>query len=98
MENGFTAEATKTCMAVYDVDLLTNDNVAEYREEGKDRGECCFSVDNEKWDVIYLQSIGEVADTGSAFVRMGDDDHFVSTIDEFLKVVVLRSGFMELGE
>lgn len=58
MENGFAAEATKTCMTVYDVDLLTNDNVAKDWEERKDRGECCLSVDNEEWDVVYLQSIG----------------------------------------
>lgn len=71
-------------MAVDDIDLFTDDDIAEYREEGKDRRECCFSVDDEEWYMVDLEAIGEVTDTRPALVCVGDYDNFVSTIYKFL--------------
>jgi hypothetical protein len=85
MENGFSTEATKTGMAVDDLNLLANDNVAEYRKERKDGREGGFAVDDEEGDVVDFQAIGEVADSCSTFVRMRNYDDFVSTVDEFLE-------------
>ena len=78
-------------MTMYDLDLLSDDNVAEYGKERKDGWKSCLAVDNEKGDVKDLQSIGEITNSGSTLVCMSDDDHFVSTINQFLKMVKTHS-------
>jgi hypothetical protein len=85
MEDSFSTEATKTGMTVDNLNLLTNDNVAEYGKERKDGREGGFAVDDEEGDVVDFQAIREVADSCSTFVRMRDDYDFVSAVDEFLK-------------
>lgn len=85
MQNGLAAEAAQTCMAMDDFDLLSNHDIAEYGEEGKDGGEGRFAVDDEEGNVVDLESIGEVPDSGAALVRMCDNDDFVPTVDEFLR-------------
>jgi hypothetical protein len=37
--------------------------------------------------MIYFETIGEISDSSTAFVRMGDDDDFVATVDEILLTV-----------
>lgn len=91
MEDGFSTEATETGMTVDNLNLLANDNVAEYGKERKDGREGGFAVDDEEGDVVDFQAIGEVADSCSTFVRMCDYDDFVSAIDEFLEAV--RTGW-----
>ncbi|OKO97841.1 hypothetical protein PENSUB_9767 [Penicillium subrubescens] len=85
VEDGFSTEATETGMTVDNLNLLPNDNVAEYGKERKDGREGGFPVDNEERDVVDFQAIGEVADSCSTFVRMRDYDDFVSAVDEFLE-------------
>lgn len=84
VEDGFATEATETRMAMDNFDLLPNDNVAEYGEEGEDGREGGLAIDNEERNVIDLESIGEVSDSCSALVCMSDDNDFVSAIDQFL--------------
>lgn len=84
VEDGFATEAAETRMAMDNLDLLPNDNVAENGEEGEDGGEGSLAVDNEERDMIDLESIGEVSDSCSALVCMGDDNDFMSAIDQFL--------------
>lgn len=85
VENGLSAEAAETRMTVDDFNLFPNDDVAEDREEREDRRKCCLAVDDEKGDMVDLEPICEVAHTGSALVRVRDDDHFVAAIDQFLR-------------
>lgn len=35
--------------------------------------------------MVDLQPVGEVAYTGSALVRVCDDDHFVAAVNQFLR-------------
>jgi hypothetical protein len=85
MKDSFSAKATQTCMAMNDINVLSNDNVSKYGEEREYGRECCFAVDDEEWDVVDLESVGEITDSGSPFVCMRNNDDFVSPIDEFLK-------------
>lgn len=85
VEDGFATEAAETRMAMNNLNLLSNDNVAEDGEEGEDGGEGSFAVDNEERNMIDLQSIGEVSDSGTSFVCMGNNNDFVSPVDEFLR-------------
>jgi hypothetical protein len=84
MKNSLSTEATQTGMAMDYVNLLSDDDIAEYGEEREDGGECRFTVDDEEWNVVYLQSIGKISDSGASFVCMGNNNDFVSPIDEFL--------------
>lgn len=91
MENSFPAEATETGMAMYNIDLLTDDDIAKYRKERKYGWEGCFSVDDEEWDVVDLQAIREITDPSAAFVCVCDNYHFVSAVDEFLRQADIRT-------
>lgn len=84
VEDSLTTEATETGMAVDNLNLLSNHDIAENREEGKDGREGRFSVDHEEGDVVDLEAIGEVPNTRAALVCVCDDDHFMSSVDQFL--------------
>lgn len=79
------AETTQTLVAVNNLNLLTNYNVAENWKEGEDGGHCRFAVDDEKRDMVDFQAVGQVSYAGPAFVRVSDNDHFMTTINQFLK-------------
>jgi hypothetical protein len=74
-------------MAVNDVDVFSNDDIAEDREEREDGRECRFAVDDEEGDVVDLEAVREVANSSSSFVCMGNHNHFVTSVDEFLKTI-----------
>lgn len=84
MKNSFMAETTQAGMPVDNLDLLANDNVPENGEEGENRRHSGLAVYNEERDVVDLESIGKVADPGASFVGMGNDDHFVASVNKFL--------------
>lgn len=88
VEDGFMAETTQTGVTVNDLDLLSDDNVAEDREEGEDRGKGALSVDNEKRDMVDLQAVREIAYPCPPFVRVCDDDDLVSAIDQLRRQLV----------
>lgn len=67
-----------------DFDLLTDDDVPEMWEEGEDGRERCLSIHSPKGHIVDLEAIGEVSDPSASRVLVGDDDNFVSTINEFL--------------
>lgn len=71
-------------MSVYDFDALADYDVAEDGEEGEDGREGRLAIDDEEWDVVDLEAIGQVTDAFSASVGMCNDDDLVSAIDEFL--------------
>jgi len=71
-------------MAVDNFNLLSNDDISKDGEEGENSGKSGLSVDNEEGDMVDFKAVGEIANSGSAFVSVGDDDNFVATIDEFL--------------
>jgi hypothetical protein len=85
MENGLCAKATQAGMAMDYLNLLSDDDIAEYGEEREDGRECRLAVDDEEWNVVDLQSVGEVTDSSASFVRVGNNNDFVSPINEFLR-------------
>ena len=87
MENGLSTEATQTGMAMNYVNLLSDNDIAEYGEEREDGGECRFTVDDEEWNMVNLQSVGEISDSSASFVCVGNNNDFVSSIDEFLRTL-----------
>lgn len=77
-------------MAMYDLDVLAYDDVAEYWEEREDCREGGFAVYDEEGNVVDLEAVGQVAYTGTAFVGVCDDDDFVAAVNEFLEEVSRR--------
>jgi hypothetical protein len=84
MENGFMAEAAETGMPVHNLDLFADDDVSEDREEGEDGREGGLAVYHQKWHMVDLEAVGEVAHAGPAFVGVGYDDDLVSAVYELL--------------
>lgn len=78
-------EAAQTSVPMNNLNLFANDDIPEYREKGEHRGHRRFAVYDKEWNVVDFEAIGEISNSGPSFVRMGDDDDFMSTIDEFLK-------------
>jgi len=82
VQYGFLAQTTETCMAMHNLDLLSYHNISEDWEEREDGGEGGSAVYDKKWNVVDLEAIREVADAGSSFVGVGDDDDFVTAVDQ----------------
>ncbi len=75
-------------MTVHDLDLLSKDNVSENREKRKDSREGRFSVYNQEWDMIDLETIGKIPHTCSALVGVCNDHNLVAAIDELGRELV----------
>jgi hypothetical protein len=80
--------ATQTCMTVHDLDLLSKDNVSENREKRKDSREGRFSVYNQEWDMIDLETIGKIPHACSAFVGVCNYYNLMAAIDELGRELV----------
>lgn len=81
------AEVTQTPMTMYYLDLLPYDDIAKDGEEGEDGWEGCLPIYHEKGDMVDFQAVGKVANAGSAFISMSDDNDFVPTVYEFLGAI-----------
>ena len=82
MQDSLVTQTAQACVPVYYFDLLSENDVSENGEEGKDGGESSFSIYDKERYMIDLEAIGEISNTSSPFVRMGDDDDFMATVDE----------------
>ena len=86
MQNRLVAETTQTLVAMHNLNLLANYNVAKHGEEGEHRRHGRLAVDYEEGDVVDLEAIGKVTHAGAAFVGMGDYDDLVAAVYKFLYV------------
>lgn len=76
-------KGTETSMAMNNLNFFSYDDVAEDGKEGKYSWHSRLSIDDKKWDVIDFEAIGKISYTSTAFICMGDDDHFMTAVDEF---------------
>jgi hypothetical protein len=83
MEDGFVAEAAQALMAMDDLDLFADDDIAEDGEEGEDGGHGRLAVDDEKGDMVDFEAVGEISHACPSFVGVGHNDHLVAAIDQF---------------
>lgn len=84
VQDRFMAEIAKACMAMHNLDLLSNDDIAEYRKEREDSRKGCLPVNNEERYMIDFETICQIVNTSPSFICMSDDDDFMAAIDEFL--------------
>jgi hypothetical protein len=78
------AETAQAGMSMDDFDLFPDYNVPKYGKEGEDRWHGRFAVDDEEWNMVNLEAIGEVMNSGAPFVRVSDDNNFMASINELL--------------
>lgn len=57
MQGGFPAKTAERSVAMHNVDLFTNDDIAKYGEEREDGWERGRAVDDEEGHVIHLEAI-----------------------------------------
>ena len=69
-------------MTMYNLDLLSNDDIAEDWEEGEDGGKGRCTVDDEKGDVVDFEAVREIPHSSAPVVSVRYNDDFVSSIDE----------------
>ena len=68
---------------MYNLNLFSNDNVAEDGKEREDSWQRRFSIYNKKRNVVDFETICEISDTGSTLICMGNDDYFMTSINKF---------------
>lgn len=82
MEDGFLTQGTHGGMAMHNLYPLSNDDIAEEREEGEDGREGRGAVDDSKGDMEDLDTICQVSDALSVVIGVSDDNNLVSSVDE----------------
>lgn len=83
VQNGFMAHATQTSMSMHDLNLFPNHDIAKDWEEGEDRRKGSRSVDDQKRNMVDLQSIRKVSHSSSSLIGVRDDHDFMASIYEF---------------
>ena len=73
-------QAAQAGMAMDNLDPLPDHDVAKDWKEGEDSGKGGLSIDDQEGNMVYLESIGEISDTTTAFVGMGYDHNLMATI------------------
>jgi hypothetical protein len=78
------AKAAQTGMSMHNLNLFPDDDISEDGEEGKDGGEGRLSIYDEEGNMVDLEAIGEVMNSGAALICMGDHDDLVASIYKLL--------------
>ena len=74
------AQTAETSMTMDNLNLFPEDNISKHRKEGEDSWKGRFTVDNVERNVIDFETVCQVSDACSSFIRMRDDDNLVPTI------------------
>lgn len=71
-------------MAVDNVDLLPNNDVAEYWEEREDGWKRGRAIDDKKGHIVDFETVRQIADAFSILIGVSDDHYLVASIDKSL--------------
>ncbi len=82
MQYRLMTKAAEASMTVNNLNPLPQDNVAKDWKERKDRRHRRFSVDDEEWNMVDLEAIGQITDTSATFVGVCNNDDLVPAIDQ----------------
>lgn len=75
-------------MAMYNLDLLSNNDVAEDWEEGKHGWKGRRTVNDEKGDMVDFEAVREIPHSRAPVVGVRYNDDFVSSINELGRELV----------
>jgi hypothetical protein len=82
------AKTAQARMAMYNLNLLSNDNIPEDGEEREDGWEGRCSIDDEKWNVVDFEAIRQISHSSPPVVCMSDDYDLVPSINELRRQLV----------
>ena len=71
-------------MSMHNLNLLPDNNIAKHGEEGENGRHGRLSIYHEERNMVHFESIGEIPHSSPSFICMGNNDDFVTAIDEFL--------------
>ena len=69
-------------MAMYNLNPLPKDDIAEDGEEREDSRHSRFAINDQKGDIIYFQAVCEMPYSSTILICVSDNDDLVSSIDE----------------
>lgn len=84
MYDRFMTQTTQTSVTMDDLNLLSNDDIAENGKEGEDSWKRGLSINDEKGNMVDFETIGKISDSCASFVGMGYDDDFMAAVDKIL--------------
>ena len=70
-------------MPMYNLNFFSENDITENGKEGENSGKSAFSIDDQKGNVIDLESICEIPDACATLVGMGDDHDLMATVNKF---------------
>ena len=69
-------------MAVNNLDLFSNNNVSKDGEKREDGWKGAFTIYNQERHMVDLETVGEIANARSALISMGDNNNFVTAVNQ----------------
>ena len=66
---------------MYDLHVLSDDNISKDRKEGEHRRKGSFAIYYEKWNMVDFNAICQVSDTCPVGVSVCEDDDLMPTVD-----------------
>ncbi len=88
MKNSLLTQSAHGGVTVYNLYPLSNDDVAEEREEGEDGRKGGGAVDDGKGNMEDFDAIGQVSDTLSILIGVGDNNDLVASVDQLRRELV----------
>ena len=82
------AKTAQTRMAMYNLNLLSNDNIPDNGEERENGWEGRCSIDDEKGNVVDFEAIRKISHSSPPIVCMSNDYDFVPSINELSRQLV----------
>ena len=67
---------------MHDFNSLADHNVAKDWKEREDGRHGRLSIYDEEGDMVYLEAVGEIPDSTTAFIGVGDYHHLMASIDK----------------
>jgi hypothetical protein len=82
MQYRLMAETAQAGMAMYNLNLLSYNDISKDGKERKNSREGCCSIDDEKWYMVNLEAVGEVSHPSSSRISMRYYDDFVAAVNQ----------------
>lgn len=86
VQQAFVAQIAERGVAVHNLDLLTNENLAQQWKRAEDGRESGRAVNHPMREMVDLDTVRQIAYATAARIVVGmcDDDDIMATVDEFL--------------
>ena len=88
VQDRLVAQAAEAGMAVHNLNLLADEDVAQHGEQREHGRERCLAVNHKERRVVHLEPVRQISHTRPVAVRVRDDDHLVPPVDQLRRQLV----------